>query len=140
LALKKNLQQFFLFAACCVIGTFILLTVNFYHNIQFIPPHWYSLILATFVVGKEIKGSKSWIPLAFMNLQPVELCKFMPLRWPNSLQDTDFSKPRSLNDKVSAIALHLLHYQFYKDPTYLIFLLIPNAREGLLAGYLISAF
>lgn len=34
------------------------------------------LMMATFVIGKEINGSKSWIPLGGgFNLQPAELCK-----------------------------------------------------------------
>ena len=34
------------------------------------------LMLATFVLGKDINGSKSWIPIAGgFNLQPAELCK-----------------------------------------------------------------
>ena len=34
------------------------------------------LMLATFVIGKEINGSKSWIPMGGgFNLQPAELCK-----------------------------------------------------------------
>ena len=35
-----------------------------------------ALMLATFVLGKNINGSKSWIPIAGgFNLQPAELCK-----------------------------------------------------------------
>lgn len=35
------------------------------------------LMLSTFVIGKVVNGSKSWIPLGGgFNLQPVELCKF----------------------------------------------------------------
>ena len=66
-------KQLYFFIACIVIGSFILLTdsklftasANLSYLIGIL------LILATFVVGKEIKGSKSWIPLGFMNLQPV---------------------------------------------------------------------
>ena len=62
---------------CIVLATFILLidsklftaTANFSYLTGIV------LILLTFAIGKEIKGSKSWIPLGFMNLQPVELCK-----------------------------------------------------------------
>src|SRR5262245_40636165 len=78
LGFKKNYsKQLFYFGACCLLAVFILLTdskfftatANLSYAIGIV------LILATFVVGKEIKGSKSWIPLGFMNLQPVELCK-----------------------------------------------------------------
>ena len=76
LGYKKNYsKQLFFFIACIVLATFILLTdsklftatANLSYLIGIL------LILATFVVGKEIKGSKSWIPLGFMNLQPVEV-------------------------------------------------------------------
>ena len=56
------------------------------------------LILATFVVGKEVGGSKSWIPLGFMNIQPVEVCKIftsLALAKYLSMPDLDFSKTRS---------------------------------------------
>ena len=34
------------------------------------------LMLSVFVIGKDINGSKSWIPLGGgFNLQPAELCK-----------------------------------------------------------------
>jgi rod shape determining protein RodA len=56
------------------------------------------LILATFVVGKEIGGSKSWIPLGFMNLQPVEVCKIftsLALAKFLSLPETNFQKTQT---------------------------------------------
>jgi rod shape determining protein RodA len=146
---KKNYsKQFFFFGACCVIGTFILLvdsklftaSANISYLIGIV------LILATFVVGKEIKGSKSWIPLGFMNLQPVELCKIfaaLALAKFLSLQETDFSKPRSqaiaaaiaFSPAVLSIAqgetgLALVYFSF----------LIPMYREGLPPGYLIAGF
>src|SRR5882757_1401576 len=75
---KKNYsKQFFYFGACIILAIFILLTDSKLFtataNLSYLIG--IALILATFVVGKEIKGSKSWIPLGFMNLQPVELCK-----------------------------------------------------------------
>src|SRR5437762_11821216 len=78
LGFKKNYsKQFFYFIACIVLATFILLTDSKFFtataNLSYLIG--IALVLATFVVGKEIKGSKSWIPLGFMNLQPVELCK-----------------------------------------------------------------
>ena len=73
---KKNYsKQLFFFAASAVLAIFILLTDSKFFtatsNISYLVG--IVLVLATFVVGKEIKGSKSWIPLGFMNLQPVEL-------------------------------------------------------------------
>jgi rod shape determining protein RodA len=78
LGFKKNYsKQLYFFGASAIIAIFILLldsklftaTANLSYLIGIL------LIMATFVAGKEIKGSKSWIPLGFMNLQPVELCK-----------------------------------------------------------------
>ncbi|MFM9500933.1 FtsW/RodA/SpoVE family cell cycle protein, partial [Streptomyces galilaeus] len=54
------------------------------------------LMLSTFVLGKNINGSKSWIPLfGGFNLQPVEICKIftaLALAKFLSRQETDFSK------------------------------------------------
>ena len=75
---KKNYsKQLFYFGACIILAIFILLTDSKFFtataNLSYLIG--ILLILATFAVGKEIKGSKSWIPLGFMNLQPVELCQ-----------------------------------------------------------------
>jgi rod shape determining protein RodA len=146
---KKNYsKQFFFFLACCVIGTFILLvdsklftaSANLSYLIGIV------LILATFVLGKEIKGSKSWIPLGFMNLQPVELCKIftaLALSKFLSLQETDFTKtktqligaaiafaPAALSILQGETGLALVYFSF----------LIPMYREGLPPGYLIAGF
>jgi rod shape determining protein RodA len=146
---KKNYsKQFFFFLGCCVIGTFILLfdsklftaSANLSYLIGIV------LILATFVVGKEIKGSKSWIPLGFMNLQPVELCKIftaLALSKFLSLQETDFNKPRS-QAIAAAIAfspavLSILQGETGLALVYFSFL-IPMYREGLPPGYLIAGF
>ena len=57
------------------------------------------LMLATFVLGKNINGSKSWIPIAGgFNLQPAELCKiFTALLLAKfiSKPETDFTKFKS---------------------------------------------
>src|SRR4029078_7404527 len=101
LGFKKNYsKQLFYFIACMALATFIILTdsklftatANISYLIGIV------LILATFVVGKEIKGSKSWIPLGFMNLQPVELCKIftaLALSKFLSMPETDFHRPKS---------------------------------------------
>jgi rod shape determining protein RodA len=146
---KKNYsKQFFFFGACCIIGTFILLfdsklftaSANLSYLIGIV------LILATFVVGKEIKGSKSWIPLGFMNLQPVELCKIfaaLALAKFLSLQETDFSKPRS-QAIAAAIAFSPALLSIAQGETGLALVyfsfLIPMYREGLPPGYLIAGF
>ena len=147
LGFKKNYsKQFFFFAACCVMGTFILLTDSKFFtataNLSYVIG--IILILATFVIGKEIKGSKSWIPLGFMNLQPVELCKIftaLALSKFLSLQDTDFSKPKSqmiaAAISFTPAVLSILQGETGLALVYFSFL-IPMYREGLPPGYLIS--
>ena len=144
---KKNYsKQLFYFGACAVLAVFILLTDSKFFtataNLSYLIG--IALILATFVIGKEIKGSKSWIPLGFMNLQPVELCKIftaLALAKYLSLQETVFSKPRS---QLIAAAitfapaiLSILQGETGLALVYFAFL-IPMYREGLPPGYLIS--
>ncbi len=66
------------------------------------------LMFATFAIGKEINGSKSWIPLGGgFNLQPVELCKIftaLALAKYLSRQETNFNNTRS---QIIAIGLAL---------------------------------
>jgi len=97
---KEYSKQFFYFLACIVIATFILLTDSKFFtatsNLGY--AGGVLLILATFVVGKEVGGSKSWIPLGFMNVQPVEVCKIftsLALAKYLSLPDTNFHKSKS---------------------------------------------
>ena len=147
LAFKKNYsKQFFYFGACCLLATFILLTdsklftatANLSYLVGIV------LILATFVIGKEIKGSKSWIPLGFMNLQPVELCKIftaLAISKYLSMPEIDFRKPRS-QMIAAAIAfapavLSVLQGETGLALVYFAFL-IPMYREGLPPGYLVS--
>ncbi len=66
------------------------------------------LMLSTFVIGKAINGSKSWIPLGGgFNLQPVELCKIftaLALAKYLSRQETNFNNTKS---QIIAIGLAL---------------------------------
>ena len=144
---KKNYsKQLYYFGACCVLAIFILLTdsklFTAASNLSYLLG--IMLILATFVVGKEIKGSKSWIPLGFMNLQPVELCKIftaLALAKYLSLQETDFSKARSqliaAAIAFSPAVLSVLQGETGLALVYFAFL-IPMYREGLPAIYLIA--
>ena len=101
LAFKKNYsKQFIYLIACFVVATFILLTDSKFFTAT--PNLLYALgillMIATFVVGKNVNGSKSWIPLGFMNLQPVETCKiFVALALAKYLSrpETDFTKSKS---------------------------------------------
>jgi len=144
---KKNYsKQLFFFAACCVLAIFILLTDSKFFtatsNLTYLVG--IILILATFVVGKEIKGSKSWIPLGFMNLQPVELCKIftaLALSKYLSMPETDFNKPKS--QVIAAViaftpaVLSILQGETGLALVYFSFL-IPMYREGLPPGYLVA--
>jgi len=146
LGFKKNYsKQMFYFFACIVLAIFILLTDSKFFtataNLSYLAG--ILLVLATFVVGKEIKGSKSWIPLGFMNLQPVEMCKIftsLALAKYLSMPETNFSKPQSqLLAAVIAFtpaALSILQGETGLALVYFSFL-IPMYREGLPPGYLI---
>jgi rod shape determining protein RodA len=143
---KSYSKQFFFFGACIIIAIFILLTdsklftatANLSYMVGIV------LILATFVVGKEIKGSKSWIPLGFMNLQAVEVCKIfasLALAKFLSMADTDFTKPRA-QLIAAAICFTPAVFSILQGETglalvYLSFL-IPMYREGLPPGYLVG--
>lgn len=146
LGFKKNYsKQLFFFGACILLAIFILLTdsklftatANLSYLLGIL------LILATFVLGKEIKGSKSWIPMGFMNLQPVELCKIftsLALAKFLSLQETDFRK-RKAQLIAAAIAFAPAMFSILQGETGLALVyfafLIPMYREGLPAIYLI---
>ena len=75
---KKNYSKQFLYLMISVVvAIFILLTDSKFFtataNLFYI--FGVLLMISTFVIGKTVNGSKSWIPLGFMNLQPVETCK-----------------------------------------------------------------
>jgi rod shape determining protein RodA len=147
LGFKKNYsKQLFFFGACIILAVFILLTdsklFTATSNISYLVG--IVLVLATFIVGKEIKGSKSWIPLGFMNLQPVELCKIftaLALSKYLSMPEMDFKKPKSqLIAAAIAFApavLSILQGETGLALVYFSFL-IPMYREGLPAFYLVS--
>lgn len=143
---KKNYsKQLFYFGASVIIASFILLTDSKLFtataNLSYLVG--IALILATFVVGKEIKGSKSWIPLGFMNLQPVELCKIftaLALAKFLSMTETNFTKPTAqlvaAAISFTPAALSILQGETGLALVYFSFL-IPMYREGLPPGYLI---
>jgi len=147
LGFKKNYsKQLYFFAACIFLAIFILLTDSKFFtataNLSYLVG--IVLILATFVVGKEIKGSKSWIPLGFMNLQPVELCKIftaLALSKYMSMPETDFRRPKAqlIAAAISFLpaVLSILQGETGLALVYFSFL-IAMYREGLPAGYLIA--
>jgi len=147
---KTNYGKQLMFAGICVaLATFIMLSdsklYTAFANLFYL--FGILLMLATFVIGKDIKGSKSWIALGGgFNLQPAELCKIftaLALAKYISLQDTDFSKTRS-QLIAAAIALFPAVLSRFQHETglalvYLCFF-IPMYREGLPGKVLVIGF
>ncbi len=147
---KTNYSKQLIFAGICIIiATLILLTdsklFTAFANLFYV--FGILLMLSTFVIGKNINGSKSWIPLAGgFNLQPVEICKIftaLALAKFLSRQETDFSKLKSqitagiicLLPAVISIAQHeagmaLVYFSFF----------LVMFREGLSPIVLIIGF
>jgi rod shape determining protein RodA len=97
---KEYSKQFYFFCGSIILGIFILLTDSkfFTATANLAYAGGVLLVLATFVVGKEVGGSKSWIPLGFMNVQPVEVCKIftsLALAKYLSLPETNFKTTRA---------------------------------------------
>ncbi|WP_153796290.1 rod shape-determining protein RodA [Foetidibacter luteolus] len=99
---QTNYSKQLIFAGLCVVvATFILLSdsklYTAFANLLYM--FGILLMLATFVIGRDVKGSQSWIALGGgFNLQPAELCKIftaLALAKYLSMQDMDFSKLRS---------------------------------------------
>ena len=145
-AFNKNYsKQFFYLILCFVIATFILLmdskiftaTPNILYVVGIL------LMISTFIFGKTVNGSRSWIPLGFMNLQPVETCKiFVSLALAKYLSrpETDFTKTKS-QLIASGICFLPVIFSLLQNETglalvYFTFLL-PMYREGFPPIYLI---
>ena len=144
---KTNYSKQLIFAGfCALIATFILLTDSklFTALANLLYAFGIFLMLATFVLGKNINGSKSWIPIgAGFNLQPAELCKIftaLALAKFLSRQETDFSKLRSqLIAGLIAVAPALLSIMQHELGLALVYsaFLVAMYREGLPAQILI---
>jgi rod shape determining protein RodA len=76
---NTNYSKQILFAGICiVVATFIILSDSklypAFANLMYV--FGIILMLSVFIIGRDINGSKSWIPLGGgFNLQPAELCK-----------------------------------------------------------------
>ncbi|MBL7759500.1 MAG: rod shape-determining protein RodA [Sediminibacterium sp.] len=147
---KTNYSKQLIFSGICVvIALLILLTdsklFTAFANLSYILG--ILLMLSTFVIGKNISGSKSWIPLGGgFNLQPVEICKIftaLALAKYLSRQETDFTKLKSqviagvicLLPAVISVAQHesgmaLVYFSFF----------LVMYREGLSPAVLIIGF
>ena len=150
IGLKKNYSKQLLyllistvFAAVILLidSKFFAATANLFYFLGMV------LMLLTFVIGKDISGSRSWIVLGGgFNLQPAELCKVftsLALAKYMSRQDTDFTKTRShviaivlalfpalLSIAQKETGLALVYFSFF----------LVLFREGLPAKYLITGF
>lgn len=147
---KTNYSKQIIFSGVCVVlAIFILLAdsklFTAFANLMY--AFGILLMLATFVLGKTVNGSKSWIPLGGgFNLQPAELCKIftaLALAKFLSRQETDFTKLKSqliggaivLLPAVLSTAQHELGLAL----VYLTFFIVMY-REGLPPDLLIVGF
>lgn len=146
---KTNYSRQLIFAGLCtIIATFILLTDSklFTALANLLYAFGILLMLATFVFGRNISGSKSWIPIGGgFNLQPAELCKIftaLALAKFLSRQETDFSKLKSQLIAglivVAPAVLSILQHELGLALVYSAFLMAMY-REGLPAQILIFA-
>ena len=145
-SLEKNYsKQLFFMAIGAVLATFILLTDSKFFtatpNILYVVG--IALMGLTFIIGKNVNGSQSWIPLGFMNLQPVETCKIftaLALAKYLSSPETDFTKPRS-QLIASGICFLPVVFSLLQNETGLALVyfsfLLPMYREGFPPIYLI---
>ncbi len=150
LQLKKNYSKQVLFIIISsLVAVFVLLTDSkFFTTIaNLLYTGGIFLMLLTFVIGKDISGSRSWIALGGgFNLQPAELCKIfaaLALAKYLSRQETEFNNLRShligialvlapalLSVAQKETGLALVYFSFF----------VVMYREGLPAIYLILGF
>lgn len=143
---KNYSKQVMFLCICVVVATFILLsdskifpaTSNILYVIGIL------LMLATFAIGKTVNGSRSWIPLGFMNLQPVETAKIftsLALAKYLSLPDLNMKNPRT-QMIAAGIAFLPIVFSIMQNETGLALVyfafIIPMYREGLPGVYLVA--
>jgi rod shape determining protein RodA len=143
---KEYSKQFFFFGISIVVAILILLTDSKFFtaiaNLSYLGG--ILLIMATFVVGKTVGGSKSWIPLGIMNIQPVEVCKIftsLAIAKYMSSPDLDFQKPRSqMIAAAIAFAPAVLSVAQKEPGAALVYFSFAIAffREGLPVNYLVG--
>ncbi len=142
-------KQIMFTGICIVVAAFILLSDSKLYTAFANLMYFFGilLMLATFVIGKDINGSKSWIPLgAGFNLQPAELCKIftaLALAKYMSRQETDFTNTRT-QIIAAAIVLTPAMLSILQNETglalvYFCFFIVMY-REGLPAIILIVGF
>jgi rod shape determining protein RodA len=147
---KTNYSKQLMFTGLCIIiATFILLTdsklYTAFANLFYLAG--ILLMLSVFAIGKDINGSRSWIPLGGgFNLQPAELCKIftaLALAKYLSMQTTDFKKSQS-HIIAAAISLAPAVLSIAQNETGLALVygafFIVMFREGLPAWLLVVGF
>ena len=146
IGLKKNYSRQLLFIGLgCITAVLILLTDSKFFTATANIGYAFGilLILATFVLGKDISGSKSWIPLGFFNLQPVEMFKiFAALALAKYLSRTETNFQNKQSQLIAAaIVLTPAIFSIMQNETGLALVyfafVIPMYREGLPPVYLI---
>lgn len=146
ISLEKNYSRQLLFIGLgCITAVLILLTDSKFFTATANIGYAFGilLILATFVFGKDISGSKSWIPLGFFNLQPVETFKiFAALALAKYLSRTETNFQNKQSQLIAAaIVLTPAIFSIMQNETGLALVyfafVIPMYREGLPAVYLI---
>ena len=138
---KTNYSKQLIFAGVCmVMAIFILLSDSKLYTAfaNLLYAFGILLMLATFVIGKSINGSKSWIPLGGgFNLQPAELCKIftaLALAKYLSRQETNFTRSKSqIIGVILALSPAILSHFQHEDGLALAYLsfFIALYREGL---------
>lgn len=147
---RTNYSKQLLFTGiCALVAIFILLSDSKLYTAfaNLLYAFGILLMFATFAIGKNINGSKSWIPLAGgFNLQPAELCKIfaaLALAKFISRQDIDFSRPKSqifaAIIALSPAALSVLQNETGLALVYASFFIV-MFREGLPSWILIVGF
>ncbi|MBY0476899.1 MAG: rod shape-determining protein RodA [Chitinophagaceae bacterium] len=150
LELKKNYSKQVLFIGISsLVAVLILLTDSkfFTTTANLLYMAGILLMLLTFVIGKNIGGSKSWIALGGgFNLQAAELCKIftaLALAKYLSRQETEFYKIRSqliaFAVTLTPAVLSIAQKETGLALVYLSFFLVMY-REGLPVIYLIAGF
>ncbi len=145
---KEYSKQLFFLMASIIVGAFILFTDSKFFtataNLSY--AMGLLLMLATFVIGREVGGSKSWISLGFMNVQPIEVCKIftsLALAKFLSLPETNFYKTQTQLIAAAIAFTPAIVSVLQKEPgaavVYLSFA-FTFYREGLPTLYLIIVF
>lgn len=142
-------KQILFLAMCIVVATFIILSDSklypAFANLMYV--FGIVLMLSVFVLGKDINGSKSWIPLGGgFNLQPAELCKiFVALALSKFLSQLNMDFTKLQSQAIAAVitllpaVISILQHETGLALVYMCFFIVMY-REGLPGIILIIGF